>query len=159
SGGMFACFYTDGVIEARCNGELFGTARLARALGELGPEPTAAALLDRVAELTERRPDDMAACLLEVSGEAKRPYVKREELELDEQELARPRPRRFLAAAGVPDADAEALLAQARATVQEHGSALVQVRLGADGRTATVIQSNLAPLRARAIARSQEVAL
>ncbi len=161
-GGTTACFYTDGVIEARTDGELFGTARLERALDGLGPAPSAAALLDRVAELTDRRPDDMAACLLEVrapAGSVQRPFVEREELELDEQELARQRPRRFLAAAGVGDAEAEALLAQARATVHDHGSALLQVRPGADGASGTVIQSNLAPLRARSIARSQEVAL
>jgi hypothetical protein len=158
-GRTVACFYTDGVTEARIGSDLFGAPRLAQALADLGAEADAAALLDRVAELTDRRPDDMAACLLSVEGGPEAPVIKTEELELDEHELRRTRPRRFLAAAGVSDADAEAILADARAVVAGHGSALLQVWPHAGGAAATVIQNNLAPLRARTIARSQEVAL
>lgn len=161
-GAAAVCFYTDGVVEARTEGELFGTSRLARALDGLPAHASAAELLDRVAELTERRPDDMAACLLDIAradGAEQPPFIESEELELDAQELQRPRPRRFLAAAGVADAEADAILAQARGAVALQGSVLLQVRPGAEGATATIIQDNLAPLRARAIARSQEVAL
>jgi serine phosphatase RsbU (regulator of sigma subunit) len=55
------CFHTDGVTEARVGRELFGDERLARTLAELGPQAMASALLERVAEETTARPDDMAA--------------------------------------------------------------------------------------------------
>src|SRR5581483_1615115 len=76
-GAGTACFYTDGVIEARTSGELYGSDRLATALAALRAETAdaslqAAALLDRVASETDRRPDDMAACLLELAGEESR---------------------------------------------------------------------------------------
>jgi hypothetical protein len=77
------CFHTDGVTEARVAGELFGAERLARTLAELGPQATASALLDQVAEETDARPDDMAACLLNVEGGAAAPTILVEELELD----------------------------------------------------------------------------
>ena len=64
------CFHTDGVTEARVAGELFGAERLARALAELGSRATASALLERVAEETDSRPDDMAVCLLGIEGGA-----------------------------------------------------------------------------------------
>ena len=80
------CFHTDGVTEARVGGELFGAERLARTLAVLGPGATASALLDRVAEETDARPDDMAACLLGVEGGAAAPVVLLEELELDREE-------------------------------------------------------------------------
>jgi serine phosphatase RsbU (regulator of sigma subunit) len=158
-GATVACFYTDGVIEARRAGELFGTERLAAALSGLGARPTADRLLDRVAELTDNRADDMAACLLGIEGDSQPPQVLVEELELDAEELRRPRPRRFLAAAGIADAEADAILESARGAVAANGSALLQVRPGDGQPTASIIQNNLAPLRARAIARSQEVAL
>ena len=158
-GAARACFYTDGVIEARISGELFGTPRLAQVLRELPAKADAETLLERVSELTEQRPDDMAACLLEVRGGEQAASIEREELELDGRDLEGQRPRRFLAAAGVSDAEAESVLERAQALVAEHGSALLEVRPVAGGASATVFQNNLAPLRARAISRSQEVAL
>ncbi len=80
------CFHTDGITEARVAGELFGAERLERALGAIGPGASASALLDRVATETDARPDDMAACLLNVEGGAAAPTILLEE--------ARARPRR-----------------------------------------------------------------
>ena len=62
------CFYTDGVIEAKRDSELYGVERLTDTLAELGPRATASAVLDRVAAQADRRPDDMAACVLFVDG-------------------------------------------------------------------------------------------
>ncbi len=66
------CFHTDGITEARVAGELFGAERLAGTLAELGPRATASALLEQVTEETDARPDDMAACLLNVEGRRRR---------------------------------------------------------------------------------------
>src|SRR6202041_3150985 len=82
-GRLQICFHTDGVTEARVAGELFGAERLERTLADLGPDATAAALLERVAEATDARPDDMAACVLGVEGGAGAPAVLIEELVVD----------------------------------------------------------------------------
>jgi hypothetical protein len=104
-GRSLVCFYTDGVTEARVGGELFGVRRLEHTLAELGPDATATALLDRVTEETDRRPDDLAACLLHIEGDRSAPTVQIEELELDRRETSRDRAARFLLAAGVDPAE------------------------------------------------------
>jgi serine phosphatase RsbU (regulator of sigma subunit) len=158
-GAAVACFYTDGVIEARTGGELYGQGRLAGALDGLGPEPTAASLLDSVRDGTDRRPDDMAACLLGISGGEARPEIVSEQIELDGREAGRNRTRRFLLAAGVPEGRIVELLDSARAIAADHGSALLELRLGEGSPRLTLTHDNIAPLRARALARTQEVAL
>jgi hypothetical protein len=163
-GAGTACFYTDGVIEARSSGELYGSTRLASALTALraehaGTGPEAAELLDRVAAETERRPDDMAACVLELAGDEEEPRILREELLLDARDAAGKRARRFLEAAGVAEPELGASLDRARTIAAEHGSALLEVDLGGERPRVSVLQDNIAPLRARALARTQEVAL
>ncbi len=158
-GAAVAAFYTDGVIEARSGGELYGSGRLAGALDAIVSDPAASALLDRVAAETDRRPDDMAACLLEIAGGEARPRIVREEIELDGRESGQRRARTFLSAAGVADDDAERALARARAIAADHGSALLAIELDEGAPRLTLGYDNVAPLRARAMARTQEVAL
>jgi Stage II sporulation protein E (SpoIIE) len=158
-GATVACFYTDGVIEARTGGELYGQGRLADALDGLGAEPTASSLLDSVRDGTDRRPDDMAACLLGVSGGEGRPEIVSEQIELDGREAGRSRARRFLLAAGVPGERISEVLDSARAIAADHGSALLELKLGEGPPRMTLTHDNVAPLRARALARTQEVAL
>jgi len=114
------CFHTDGVTEARVGSELFGGARLADVLAELGPDASAATLLERVAERADARPDDMAACVLAIEGEDDAPSVLVEELELDREDASSVRTERFLRACGVgreevPEIVHSALLAAGRA--------------------------------------------
>jgi serine phosphatase RsbU (regulator of sigma subunit) len=162
-GATVAAFYTDGVIEARTEGELYGQHRLSGALEELRGDAaqasTAAALLDRVSSQTDRRPDDMAACLLEISGGHGRPAIVSEEIELDGRESGRARARRFLLAAGVAPGESDRVLDAARASAADHGSALLKIRLGQGAPRLTLTNDNVAPLRARALTRTQEVAL
>jgi serine phosphatase RsbU (regulator of sigma subunit) len=163
-GAGTACFYTDGVIEARASGELYGSARLASALAALRTQhadtrPEADELLDRVAAETDRRPDDMAACLLELAGEDEAPRILREELLLDAREAGGKRAHRFLEAAGVSEPELGASLDRARTVAAEHGSALLTIDLAGERPRVSVLQDNIAPLRARALARTQEVAL
>ena len=161
-GGSLAAFYTDGVIEARTDGELYGQRRLSVVLEQLdaaGEGPTAASLLDRVREQTDRRPDDMAACLLGISGGEQPPEIVSEEIVVDGREAERVRARRFLLAAGVPEGEVDGALRSARAVAADHGSALLKIRRGEGTPSLTLTHDNVAPLRARALARTQEVAL
>ncbi len=158
-GGAVACFYTDGVIESRVQGELFGEGRLAASLAALGSSPSAPGLLDRVSEEADERPDDMAACLLGVEGSGARPRIALEELELSSRELQRDRVSRFLAAAGVSDGEIDLVLRAAREMLSREGRALLKIRLDEGSPSVTLTHDNVASLSARSIARSQEVAL
>jgi hypothetical protein len=139
------CFHTDGVTEARVGGELFGAERLAGALAELGPRVTASGLLQRVAEETDSRPDDMAACLLSVEGGSVgvecAPTVLVEELELDRDEAASDRIEPFLLACGVPRGEIDELVRSARVVAEQSGTALLELRL-ADGPPEVTLRRN-----------------
>lgn len=126
------CLYTDGVTEARVAGELYGTERLAGAVAKLGPRSGAAALLDAVAGATDARPDDMAACLLEVPGGAAPPEVVGEVLELDRRALAGVRTQSFLLACGIQARDIPALLDSARAAAGSTGTVVLELRMTRD---------------------------
>jgi serine phosphatase RsbU (regulator of sigma subunit) len=161
-GAAVAAFYTDGVIEARTDGELYGEQRLAgtlEGLAEDGERPSAAELLNRVRAQTDRRPDDMAACLLTIPGGEGRPTIVREEIELDGRESERSRTRRFLMAAGVAEKEIDRVLGAARAIAADHGSALLTIDKSEGTARLSLTHNNVAPLRARALARTQEVAL
>jgi len=129
-GEALACFYTDGVIEARIGRELYGAPRLKRTLAELGPEADAAGVLDRVAEQSDRRPDDMAACVLHVEGEPIAPRVEIEEIELDRRDIERGRAERFLLAGGAQPDQVAAVLDSIRTAVARHGGVVVELHLG-----------------------------
>jgi hypothetical protein len=133
------CFHTDGVTEARVGGELFGDERLAHTLAKLGPQATASDILERVADETTARPDDMAACLLRVEGDARAPTVLVEELELDRDEAASDRTERFLLACGVERHALNEVVRSARAVAASAGTVLLELRL-ADGPPEVVLQ-------------------
>lgn len=128
SGGSVACFYTDGVVEAKVDGGLFGTDRLAAILTELG-DGSASTLLDRVAEASARRPDDMAACVLRVESNSSGARSRVEELELEGRAAGRESTRQFLDACGVDPARAAEILSSVSRT-SEAGSAILRVRIG-----------------------------
>lgn len=126
------CLYTDGVTEARVGPELYGAERLAATLAELGPEATASTLLERVAQDTTARSDDMAACLLRVEGGPGAPKVLVEELELERSETAGDRTERFLLACGVERGELAELTSSAQVVAGRAGAVLLELRL-ADG--------------------------
>jgi stage II sporulation SpoE-like protein len=133
------CFHTDGITEARVGSELFGAERLTRTLAELGPGATAAALLERVAEATDARPDDMAACLLGVEGGSGEPAVLVEELEIDRDAATAERTEKLLIACGVERHELAELLRSAHACAGRAGTALLELHL-ADGPPEVVLQ-------------------
>jgi hypothetical protein len=127
--GSIACFFTDGMTDARVDGQLLGRERLAELLAELGPEATAPELLDRVAELAERTPDDMAACILHAHGDGAG-TLRVEELEVSRADIAGDAVPRFLRECGIPMADMPALFREAMEVARQSGSAVLRVRLG-----------------------------
>jgi Stage II sporulation protein E (SpoIIE) len=155
-GSSQICFYTDGVTEARMGSELFGTERLARTLAALGPGAGASALLDRVADQTDRRPDDMAACLLSIEGDlaaAGAPMVLLQELELDGEHPASDRTERFLLACGVEPREIAELMRSARVEATRAGTVLLEVR-HADGPPEVTLRcNNVAPLHTAQVRR------
>jgi hypothetical protein len=158
-GRSLACFYTDGVVESRVRGELFGAGRLSRALSGLGADATAAGLLDRVAEESDRRPDDMAACLLNVDGGAAAPTVQVEELELDRREAGRDRVGRFLLAGGVEPEEIGEVLDSVRAATERHGSVVLELHRGEGAPEIALRKNNVSLLHmsTREPARVREV--
>jgi Stage II sporulation protein E (SpoIIE) len=162
-GRAHLCFYTDGLTEARIGdrGELFGDERLARAVSELGSTSTAPALLDRVAQQTSSRPDDMACCLLTVEGGQDPPVSLIEEallgaaeLDADIDSAASERTARFLLACGAEPVEIPELMRSAAALADRSGAVLVEVdRHAAAGRSRVAFRpDNVAPLRAPSVA-------
>jgi serine phosphatase RsbU (regulator of sigma subunit) len=129
-GRAHICFYTDGVTEARVGSELFGSERLAEELAELGPDASAAALLEQVAAHADARPDDMAACLLSLDGGDAAPEVLVEELELDRTEASNTRTMSFLHACGVEQGAAAEAIRSASAAAGRAGTIVLEVRGG-----------------------------
>jgi serine phosphatase RsbU (regulator of sigma subunit) len=132
-GAAQVCFHTDGVTDARVGQDLYGSQRLAAALASLGPAASAPALLDRVAEQTDARPDDMAACLLSVQGGPVEPATLVQELELWGDETARERAERFLLACGLELSASAALAGKACAQAERVGSVLIEARPAGPG--------------------------
>ena len=138
------CFHTDGVTEARIGDDLFGAERLAAALSDLQRDADAAALLDRVAERSDARPDDMAACLLRVHDGHGAPAIVLEQLECNRELLAGRRVERFLLDCGVELGQAEALVRDARRRLKRADSVMLELRPDADGRlVASLVDDNV----------------
>src|SRR5205085_7286158 len=68
--GAAACFFTDGLVEARLGDQMIGRERLTELVTELAPDEGAQLLLDRLAAAADRAPDDMAACLVRAREDA-----------------------------------------------------------------------------------------
>ena len=130
--GSVVCFHTDGLFDVRVRGGRLGPEGLAEAIE--GAE-SAADVLARVTKGSMSQPDDMAAVMLRIPARAAAPRTARREiLEVDADELAGPRPRRFLAALGVPRAEAEQMLAFAAERVATDGTTLMTVTPGESNR-------------------------
>ena len=141
--GAVACFFTDGLIEARRGDDLLGQERLKEIVTELGSRPDAAKLLARVRAAALATPDDMAACILvpQMAGVAARTHI--EELEADTQMLDRGQLQRFLETCLLPAAAVAHALGEASEIVAVSGTALARVELGPT--TATVAVTGPAP--------------
>jgi serine phosphatase RsbU (regulator of sigma subunit) len=130
-GDAVACFFTDGLVEAKMKVGLLGRERLSNLLGDLGPDVTAARLIDAVVTDAESTPDDMAACVLrpDATGAADHIPDRVEEVELNPVDIAGDRVERYLAACGVSPEAASAAVKSVEASVVEFGGALLRVRV------------------------------
>ncbi|HME02882.1 MAG TPA: PP2C family protein-serine/threonine phosphatase [Solirubrobacteraceae bacterium] len=143
--GAAACFFSDGLIEARCDGELLGRERLSGILNELGNPPRARDLLARVRASAEGAPDDMVACVLSPDPTAVCGRIHLEELEVDARALSRADVRRFLEECAVPAAEIADAIELASAIAASSGSALLRVELSPAGSTVTATDGSAAP--------------
>jgi hypothetical protein len=155
--GAAACFFSDGLIEARSNGELLGRERLREILADLGPEPESADLLARVRAAAEGAPDDMVACVLSPELSAGGEQVHVEELDADAQTLSKTDVRRFLAECRVPTSEITAAIEHARSVAAVSGSALLRVELAGESSTVTVTAPGAGAPRGETPSRPQSV--
>jgi hypothetical protein len=145
--GSAACFFTDGLVEARLGEKMMGRGRLTELVTELAPGEGAQLLLKRLAAAADRAPDDMAACLVRTRGDAVDTRDGRiEEVEADAAELAGDRVLAFLTACGLPPAGAEETLQAARAKASEFGGAVLRVHASGAGGRVEILPSEVAAL-------------
>jgi hypothetical protein len=128
--GTTVAVYSDGLLEARIEGQPLGAERLADWLSELGPEASAKQLLDLVVQRADRVPDDLAAVVLHAAPGATAPATRVEQLKLDVLDVEGPDLEGFLKAAGV--APSERAIAGRRVSEQlaVTGGVIVEVRAG-----------------------------
>jgi hypothetical protein len=141
--GAVACFFSDGLIEARCKEDMLGRERLSEMLGALGSAPTADGLLGRVRAAALATPDDMAACILVAELAVVAAPVHVEELDVDEAALAGSQLTRFLETCLLPARDIEHTIELAHEVVAVFGTALVRAELAPTTATATVVPPSL----------------
>jgi hypothetical protein len=138
SAGTEACFFSDGLIEARRKGQLLGREHLREILAALGPRPVAEELLAEVRTVAQGAPDDMVACVLSPQVASKGQHVHMEELEVDASTLTRAGVRRFLRDCAVPPAEIARALRAAAEIAGPAGTALLRVELAPDGSSVSV---------------------
>ena len=145
--GSAACFFTDGLVEARLGEQMMGRGRLTELVTELAPSEGAQLLLERLAAAADRAPDDMAACLVRTSPDAVDSRATRiEELEADAADLAGERVLEFLTACGIPERKAQETLRAARAKASEFGGAVLRVHTSGDSGRVEILPSEVAAL-------------
>jgi len=145
SEGARACFFTDGITEARVQNELLGRDRLGRMLRELGPDAGAKELLESVQRQAPAVHDDMAACIVAATSGTVLSELRTEELEVDPRQIGSGQAEQFLNACGVSPAEAEAVVADAGEIASEAGVALLRVEI--DGGEARATATGPAPGR------------
>ena len=128
--GSTVAVYSDGLIEARIDGETLGRERLSEWLAELGPEATAKALLDLVVQRADRVSDDLAAVVLHAAPGASAPAARIEQLKLDVLDVEGPELEGFLKASGVSRADRAIASRRVAEQLAVSGGVIVDVRIG-----------------------------
>jgi hypothetical protein len=155
--GGRVCFFSDGLLEARTADGLLGRERLAELAGELDAGDSAATLLERVRDDAQATPDDMVACIVSSAVGAPAPSAHVEELEVDDEALARTTVPVFLEACRVGTAELTPLLARASELVGERGTALLRIERAPGGETTVAVLPGLSLAASKAaIGRAAE---
>jgi hypothetical protein len=129
--GSVACFYTDGLSEARmASGRLVGAAGLERIVRTLGRDATGQKVIDGVTSTALRITDDAAAVVISAEEGSAIVRSRVERIELSRAELRGPLMRRFLDDCGVSAAAVRGAENTAREMASEAGAAIVEVRMG-----------------------------
>ena len=128
--GAVACFYTDGLSEARTGGDQLGAAGIERIMRELGPDVTAQQVIDRVSESARTISDDAAVCVLTAEEGAAIVRARVERLEISRSELRGPLLGGFLGACGVSVHGIRVAEREAREVAGRMGGALIDVTIG-----------------------------
>jgi len=148
--GARACFFSDGVTEARMQEDMLGRKRLAQMFADGGPRSSASALLEGVQHRARAITDDMAACIIEATTGAAHSESRIEELEVDLAQLDAGHGERFLQACGVSRGQIRPAIAHTREIAAEFGAALLRVELTGNSATATASEPVALALRAPA---------
>jgi serine phosphatase RsbU (regulator of sigma subunit) len=127
--GSVACFFTDGLLEARIGEELVGRERLAAIVAVLPPDEGAGGLLARMLEEADEASDDMAACVAWAVDGPAGPGPRVEELEVGSEEVELTLAAEFLEACGVSAAAEAEALDEVADLVALHGGAILLVTL------------------------------
>ncbi|MEX2252743.1 MAG: PP2C family protein-serine/threonine phosphatase [Thermoleophilaceae bacterium] len=143
--GALACFYTDGLTEARTADGFFGRERLERLCEQLGPQADASTLLEQVAAESEDLADDLAACTIGPTGRGDPAWLHVEELEVDGEDLPA-RAAAFLAGCGVDAAAARQSLREASRLVDSSGAAVLRVEMDEGRPRPAVVPHHVSPL-------------
>jgi phosphoserine phosphatase RsbU/P len=138
AGRAEACFFSDGLVEARRDGQVLGREHLREMLASLGPHPHAEQLLAAVDEICEQVPDDMVACVLSADSDAADERIHVEELEVDAELLGGSNVERFLCECALAPPLATQAAEQARQIVAISGAALIRVQARRDRSEVTV---------------------
>jgi serine phosphatase RsbU (regulator of sigma subunit) len=128
--GAVACFYTDGVTEARTGDGQVGAERLEQIVSDLGPSVTAKQVIDRVSSSAGTITDDAAVCVIAAEDGASIVRSRMERLEVSRTELRGSLLPEFLEACGVSLHRVRAAERDARSVAREYGGAIVEVRMG-----------------------------
>jgi Stage II sporulation protein E (SpoIIE) len=134
--GDTACFFTDGLIEARVNGGLLGREGLERLVGDLGETGSANTLLRAVIGLAHEADDDLAVLVTRSETTVPAPRLRIEVLEFGAYDVRRRAPERFLAACDAPPELIERLGARARSLTAGGPRGVLRVEF--DGETGAV---------------------
>ncbi|HXD53154.1 MAG TPA: PP2C family protein-serine/threonine phosphatase [Solirubrobacteraceae bacterium] len=149
--GARACFFSDGLVEARLSDshpgghpDMLGRERLAELLAELPGEDGAPELLAAVRAESSATPDDMAACILGPAAGRPRGIIDLEEIELDARTVADGHLDAYLHASGLDSAAAGRVLGEVRAQL-EYGPLVLLTVDRSDGEIVIGVRGKQAP--------------
>ena len=131
--GERACFFSDGLIEARRSvpggghPDLLGRGCVAELFAALGAEAGAEDLLRAIREEATATPDDMAACILTPGPPTGQAPIDREELEVDRPAIEGGHVREYLLDSGLSGTEATRLLAAAASRLEHVESVMLEI--------------------------------